>query len=64
MNTLHKFLKRFLPYVLVAALASAATWFVADLLPDSKLERLASAIDKKFIGEADNSAIEDAAERL
>lgn len=61
MNTLRKFLKQFLPYVLVAALASAATWFVADLIPDSKLERLSSAIDKKFIGEADNSAIEDAA---
>ena len=46
MNTLRKFLKQFLPYVLVAVLASAATWFAADLLPTSKLDALASAIDR------------------
>lgn len=61
MNTLRKFLKQFLPYVLVAVLASAATWFAADLLPTSKLDALASAIDRKFIGEVDNTAMEDAA---
>ena len=61
MNTLRTILKRYLPYVLVAVLASAATWFAADLLPTSKLDRLASAIDRKFIGEADSTAVEDAA---
>lgn len=61
MNTLRKFLKQFLPYVLVAVLASTATWFAADLLPTSKLDALASAIDRKFIGEVDNTAMEDAA---
>ena len=48
-----QFLKRCLSYVLVATLASYVTWIVADFLPDSKLERLASAIDRRFIGTAD-----------
>ena len=55
------FLKRTLSYVLVAALASTATWFAADLLPNSKLERLSSAITHQFIGQADKTAMEDAA---
>ena len=61
MNKLRDFLKKFLPYILVAAVASAVTWFVADLLPDDKLERLLYAIDKQYIGEADETAIGDAA---
>lgn len=56
-----KMLKKCLSYVLVAALASAATWFAADRLPDSKLERLADVIDRKFIGESDDTQLQDAA---
>lgn len=56
-----KFLKKFLSYVLVAALASAGTWFLADRIPNSKLERLTDAIDRKFIGQADQTQLEDAA---
>ena len=61
MNKLSKFLRKYLPYVLVAALASAATWFAADLLPTGKLDRLSSAIERKYIGEADSTAMQDAA---
>ena len=61
MNTLREFLKRYVPYLLVAVLASAATWFVADLVPNSKLERLSAAIENKYIGEADSTAMQDAA---
>jgi len=57
----HPFLKQFLSYLLVAVLASAATWFAADLLPNSKLERLSSAIDHRFIGDSDQSKLQDAA---
>ena len=56
-----QFLKRFVSYVLVAVLASAATWFAADLLPNSKLERLSNAIDHQFIGDADQTKLQDAA---
>ena len=55
------FLKKTLSYVLVAALASGATWFAAECLPNSKLERLSSAITQQFIGQADKTAMEDAA---
>lgn len=55
------FLKKTLSYVLVAALASAGTWLAADLLPNSKLERLSAAISHRFIGAADKTAMEDAA---
>ena len=61
MNALGKFLKRYLPYVLVAALASALTWFAADRLPTGKLDRLTAAIENKYIGEADSTAMQDAA---
>ena len=54
-------LKKTLSYVLVAALASTVTWFAADCLPNSKLERLSSAITQQFIGQADETAMEDAA---
>ena len=56
-----QFLKQFVSYVLVAVLASAATWFAADLLPNSKLERLSNAIDRQFIGDADQTKLQDAA---
>ena len=54
-------LKKTLSYVLVAALASLATWIAADHIPNSKLEELASVIDRRFIAEADQTAIQDAA---
>lgn len=54
-------LKKILSYVLVAALASAGTWFAADRLPNSKLERLADAIDRQFIAESDETLLQDAA---
>ena len=60
-KTIREFLTRLLSYILVAALASAATLFLADRLPDSKLERLENAIDRKFIGEADEAGLQDAA---
>lgn len=61
MTRLREYLKHYLPYVLVAVLASAATWFAADLLPTSKLDRLSAAIERKYIGEADSVAMQDAA---
>lgn len=56
-----KIFKRALSYVLVAALASAGTWMAADMLPGSKLERLSAVIDRKFIGSADQTKLQDAA---
>ena len=61
MDKLRSFAKRYLSYVLVAVLASAATWFAADLLPTSKLDRLTAAIENRFIGDADTDAMQDAA---
>lgn len=53
-----KFL-RLCSYILVAALASAATWF---FMPGSgKLDQLAGIIDRRFVGEADMTQIQDAA---
>ena len=40
-------IKRFASYVLVAALASAATWFIAP--KTTKLELLATVIENRFI---------------
>lgn len=60
MNLRH-FLKKTLSYILVAAVASAVTWFLTDKMPNSKLEQLSDVIDRKFIGEADQTAIQDAA---
>ena len=54
-------LKKALSYVLVAALASAGTWFAAEQLPNSKLERLTAAIENRFIGQSDTTKMEDAA---
>ena len=56
---------RFLTYVLVAAAASAATFFVAmgpmRSMGLSKLDELEGLIQSRFIGEVDTAAIEDAA---
>ena len=51
--------RRVLSYVLVAALASGATWAIAPRT--SKLENLATIIGNRFIGEADETKIKDAA---
>ena len=58
-----KKLLKFLSYVLVAALASAATFGVMTMTaePPSKLEELQSLIEAQFIGEADPLAMQDAA---
>ena len=52
-------LQRAVSYLLVAALASAATWFVAPRT--TKLGNLEAIIQNRFIGEADETAMEDAA---
>ncbi len=50
-------------YVLVAAVASAATLFLAVGAPEapSKLDQLEALIQERFIGEVDATAMEDAA---
>lgn len=53
-----KFL-RLCSYILVAALASAATWCFAP--SSNKLDQLATIIEHRFIGEADMIQVEDAA---
>lgn len=53
--------KKALSYVLVAALASFGTWIAGDIIPNSKLEELSLLIDRRFIGEADQTVIQDAA---
>ena len=54
-------LKKSLSYILVAVLASLVTWIAADNIPNSKLEELESVIGRRFIGEADPTALGDAA---
>lgn len=51
---------RTLSYVLVAAVASAVTFFLFGR-PASKLDQLESLLQEKFIGEIDQTAMEDAA---
>ena len=61
---LKKKLLRFLSYVLVAALASAATFFLTEeeLSPNvTKLAQLEGLLSEKFIGEADLTEMGDAA---
>ena len=50
---------RLCSYILVAVLASAATWAVAP--GTSKLDQLADLIDRRFIGQADMTQVEDTA---
>ena len=55
---------KLMSYVLVAALASAATFLAVSFQPGddySKLDELQSLIDEKFIGEVDWAVAEDAA---
>ncbi len=63
---MNKFLK-ILSYILVAALASLTTLILGFLLPQSrnvnKLEQLGDLIDACYIGEANRTALEDAAAR-
>ena len=48
-------------YVLVAALATMITLTMAGMNPPSKLDRLETLIEERFIGQADTEAMEDAA---
>ena len=48
-------------YVLVAALATMITLTMAGMNPPSKLDRLETLIEERFIGEADTEAMEEAA---
>lgn len=57
----NKSLLRLLSYILVAALASGVTWFLADLQPSSKLEQMSRLIEDRFIGQKDVKEYEDAA---
>lgn len=57
--------RKIMPYILVAALASAVTFAVAAMMwggtPYSKLTQLEDLIDERFIGESDRTVMEDAA---
>lgn len=52
---------RFLSYVLVAMLATCITLQMTMKRGDTKLDRLENLIQQRFIGEADEEAMEDAA---
>ena len=59
-----KRLLRLMSYILVAALASAATFCTVHFVPNdeySKLSELKALVDEKFIGEVDWKAAEDTA---
>ena len=59
-----KKLMKLLSYILVAAVASAATFFLTEEVPtmnSMKLAQLEALITEKFIGEVDETAIGDAA---
>lgn len=60
-----KLLTRILSYILVAALASVVTMFLVPrevvTRVDSKLEAIQGLVDRVYIGEADRTAMEDAA---
>ena len=59
-----KKLLKFMSYVLVAALASAATFCMVHFMPNdeySKLSELKTLVDEKFIGEIDWKVAEDTA---
>lgn len=48
-------------YVLVAALATMVTLAMVGMNPPTKLDRLETLIQERFVGEADTQALEDAA---
>ena len=59
-----KKMRRFLSYILVAALASATTFFLTQEVPSvnsMKLAQLESMIQEKFIGEVEESKLGDGA---
>ncbi len=58
---MRKWILRLVSYILVAALASAVTLMWPVEKETSKLERLEALIHEKFIGEADSTAMQDAA---
>ena len=60
-QNIRRFLKKSLSYLLVAVIASAGTWIAAEILPNSKLERLSTVIEHRFIGNSDQTKIQDAA---
>ena len=61
-NKIRVFIMQTLSYVLVAALASAATLFLwGNQRGQTKLEQLEKLIEKCFIGQSDKTAMEDAA---
>lgn len=53
--------KKGLPYILVAALASACSFLIAEYNPSSKLDVLQNIIENRYIGETDEVALGDAA---
>lgn len=55
------FLTKTVSYLLVAAVASGATFFLFGGSANSKLDQLEALIQARFIGEADTTAMEDAA---
>ena len=59
-NRWTKWMLRIVSYIMVAVLASITTLFLAVEAP-SKLTQLEALISQRFIGEVDNTAIEDAA---
>lgn len=60
-NSVGKVIQRLLSYVLVATVASAFTWALATTQPSSKLEQMSALIRDRFIGETDQTLMEDAA---
>lgn len=59
-----KFFNKILSYVLVAAVASAVTWFFypdPEVQPQSKLSQLQQIIETRFIGEIDPVLMQDVA---
>lgn len=60
-NGFSKKILRLLSYILVAAIASCATFFAFGNATPSKLDELESLIQKCFVGETDKTKLEDAA---
>lgn len=56
-----QFLKKSISYILVAVLSATGAFLIAGYDPPSKLDVLEAQIAQRFIGEADEKAMEDAA---
>ncbi len=61
MFSFKELIRRALSYFLVAVLASVITLFLFNRQGPGKLAQLSNLIDRQFIGQADQTAIEDAA---